>query len=102
MDDEGKCEGHMHKPKKPGCDTCELVYMQGKPGHKSKEPSEDHSDDYENMNTDLIILNPPDENGCVVVYHTVGTTSKVGFDKGLKNKEPATTHRQSRVSKVWL
>ena len=52
-----------------GCDICEQAYMQAEPARAGKHNTAEPTTDNDNMNADLIILNEPNNNGNIAVYH---------------------------------
>jgi hypothetical protein len=69
-------ELRVHKPKMKGCDICEQAYTQAEPAGSGKHDATEPTTDNDNMNADLIILNEPDSNGNIAVYHGFLTTDK--------------------------
>ena len=91
-----------HKPKVPGCDACEQSYIQAAPARASNTDSADYETNTDNMNSDLIILQEPDCNGNVAMYHGFLTKGKVGYVAGMKDKASATSAKHGRISKSWM
>ena len=91
-----------HKPKKPGCKTCEESYARAKSVVARTTSTKEPEEDYESTNSDLIILNEPHCNGNIAVYHTVGIKSEVGYAAAVTNRLSATQSKHAKIAKSWM
>jgi hypothetical protein len=94
------CAAGFRKPKMKGCDICEQAYMQAELARSGKHDTAEPTTDNDNMDADLIILNEPDNNGNIAVYHGFLTKGKIGYAAAITDKYSATTAKCGRTAKV--
>ena len=76
--------------------------MQAEPARSGKHDTAEPTTDNDNLNVNLIILNEPDNNRNITVYHGFLTKGKNGYAAAITDNHSATTTKCGRTAKLWM